>query len=379
MRRTPLFVLWAVLAVVAFPEPAACAVTQVTLTLDAPASGVVPWHYVAGVDPAASDACDACDMGAPPYPPFLEIRSFSQSVGCDLMWDFRDGADSTESWDIDVHACSVPVPWSASVTITWDLSSANGWTYTLHDLTNSTQTPLTPGGSYILSMNGPDGPDLLLEAAAPATSIAEAKARADGAAVSVDGIVTAAFPLGDPVPCFYIEDADRICGIGIHSSTGVSVGDMVEVSGTMATSMGERVVVAASTTVVIPGVGVPAPLYVTNLGMCGGEFGLQSAVLNNASTDSYAGGFNNVGLLVVTTGRVTYVDPSGGPFFYIDDGSGLSDGSGQQGVCVMCYYGTTLPAFGSYVRVRGIAGTIGSASEPRRLLRPTCQGDILGM
>jgi hypothetical protein len=50
---------------------------------------------------------------------------------------------------------------------------------------------------------------------------------------------------------------------------------------------------------------------------------------------------------------VTYADP-GGAYFYIDDGSGLTDVSGHVGVRVLpC--GLTVPGQGSRVNVTGIS------------------------
>ena len=65
-------------------------------------------------------------------------------------------------------------------------------------------------------------------------------------------------------------------------------------------------------------------------------------------------GLNNIGLLVRTFGEVTYVGDSSEGFFYVDDGSHLSDGSAHKGVKV---YSCALskPAFGSFAIVARIS------------------------
>jgi hypothetical protein len=65
----------------------------------------------------------------------------------------------------------------------------------------------------------------------------------------------------------------------------------------------------------------------------------------------------NIGLLVKCWGTVTYSDSSNpnDKFFYIDDGSGLSDGSGHFGVKVRC--GSVSPPNTGMVMITGIVAS----------------------
>jgi len=65
---------------------------------------------------------------------------------------------------------------------------------------------------------------------------------------------------------------------------------------------------------------VPQPLAMNNKTIGGGAL--------NANTPGVDGGtgLNNIGLLIKTCGKVTYVDDTN-KFFYIDDGSGIKDGT----------------------------------------------------
>lgn len=207
-----------------------------------------------------------------------------------------------------------------------------------------------------------------------ATPISEAKALPDGTAVAVSGIVVGRFPVSGPKTSFYVEAPDRSCGIQVVSTSAVDLGDAVLVSGTMNTSNGERILNAAAVSVYEVSQALPDPVFVTNRALGGGSFGLQGAVLDNASSSSYATGLNNVGLLVTACGRVKCRDTYGN-YFYIDDGSGLSDGSPCAGVRVASA-NLTMPAMHSYSVVTGLSGTTLLGGKAVRLLRPRSQTDI---
>ena len=84
-----------------------------------------------------------------------------------------------------------------------------------------------------------------------ASKLSELKGLSDGCAVSLTGkIVTAAPGVGGvPAGVFYIEEPDRSSGIRVASTTAVSVGQAVSVTGTMATTpAGERYIEATSVT-----------------------------------------------------------------------------------------------------------------------------------
>lgn len=208
----------------------------------------------------------------------------------------------------------------------------------------------------------------------PISPISTAKGLSDGVTAALDGIVTARFPVGGTQSQIYIEDANRVSGIAISTTTAVNVGDEVQCQGTMTTTSGERVLTAASVvTVQSPG-SPPKKLGVNNRALGGGQFGLQPAVLNRSSVSEHAKGPNNIGLLVRMWGKLTYLDPAGA-FFYLDDGSAISDGFGQTGIRVACS-NLPVPTSGANVTVTGISCATQINSKTVRLLRPRSAGDL---
>jgi len=119
---------------------------------------------------------------------------------------------------------------------------------------------------------------------------------------------------------------------------------------------------------------VPAPLAVGNEAVGG-------AALNSYTPGVEGGaGVNNIGLLIKTWGKVTYVDGSGS-YFYIDDGTNRMDGSGQMGIRVSCENlapgnSITAPAVDSYVMITCISSTIVINTKIQPNLRPRRQDDI---
>lgn len=102
--------------------------------------------------------------------------------------------------------------------------------------------------------------------------------------------------------------------------------------------------------------------------------GLQAALLNNAASNTAAVGLNNIGLLVNVWGNVTYLD-SGNNFFYINDGSGITDGSGNNGVKVACT-GLPVPTIGDYAIVKGVSAVAWVNGKAVRLVRPSSSSDL---
>ena len=371
-RAAWLLVVAAGLAFVAVPVSAA----QVRLTVTAGGTGVVPWQFCAGIDDAAQDGFDENDAPSPPAPPFAEIRLTSAVAPHGLMIDQRDGGGGSEVWpSLSVRAYNVAPSWTATVVIGWDLASGGGWKYVLHDITNSADVTLAPGGSYSFQMTGETGPQMSLEALPWATTTAASKAQADGSRVAVDGVVAGKFPVAGPQQSLYVESEDRSSGIQIAAATAIQVGDRVHVSGVMATADGERRIEDAQVRIDQAGGDELDPVGVTNRALGGRQFGLQAAVLDDAVSLDYSDATNNVGLLVTTTGRLTYAGP-GGSFFYIDDGSGLDDGSGHTGARVQSA-DLTIPTGTPFLRVTGNAGTTLVESRVVRLLKPRAQADIV--
>ncbi len=204
------------------------------------------------------------------------------------------------------------------------------------------------------------------------SAIQQIKALEDGASVATGGVVTAVSGEGS-ARRIYIQSPDRSGGIGVLTSENVSENDSALIDGTLVTVDGERLLQASA--VHILGVSEPArALSMGNKALGGGACGLQSAVVDNAASNQVSPRLNNVGLLVTTWGRVSFVSADG-LFFYLDDGSGISDGSGHTGVRVWCE-GLPRPAQGQSIWVRGISGVTVLGGRVVRLLRPRSLADL---
>ena len=125
------------------------------------------------------------------------------------------------------------------------------------------------------------------------------------------------------------------------------------------------------------GTGAAAPLAVTNLALGGGILGHQDAVWGWVWMPNDAGevvkkwsrsmGLNNIGLLVKIYGRVTKGVADG---FYLEDGSKLTDETGNTGIKV--WTGTSGASYeGAYLMVTGVASCrkSGSTIYPQILAR----------
>ena len=133
--------------------------------------------------------------------------------------------------------------------------------------------------------------------------------------------------------------------------------------------LAEAVVNASSITIAPEKGTVPKPLGLSNMATAGGACGIQRALVSDArvSPVKESIGTNNIGLLVTIWGKVTKVyDPDGSfsGYFYIDDGFGLYDGSGDDVTGIRCalpadesgYVMFPLPLEGTYVAVTGVMG-----------------------
>lgn len=80
------------------------------------------------------------------------------------------------------------------------------------------------------------------------------------------------------------------------------------------------VLIIISLTAVVSIADVPQPLAMNNKTLGGGALNANTPGVTDGT------GLNNIGLLVKTCGKVTYVDDTN-KFFYIDDGSGIKDGT----------------------------------------------------
>jgi len=145
----------------------------------------------------------------------------------------------------------------------------------------------------------------------------------------------------------------------------LSAGSTVTVTGIAKTSPdGERYVEAWSA-IVAGSTAAIRPLGMTNAAVGGGGWDYDPGT--HAGQAGIAGGVgaNNIGLLVRVFGKVTHAAPD---HFYIDDGSGLSDGSASAGIRV-ALYGAPPPEQGALVRINAISACHKPDGQIRRLLR----------
>jgi len=181
---------------------------------------------------------------------------------------------------------------------------------------------------------------------------------------------------------FYLQEQDRTNGIrvnvGNNTSIHVSAGDMVDVSGVIKGTAIARYIDYPVVTVRFPQVAQLGAFFMSNRWLGGN--GTDVLVSGGA-------GAPNTSLLVQTSGRVTYVDTATPQkFFYIDDGSGLSDGSTLDGEPVMGLRVTitslatgnaiTPPFVGQYVTVTGICIPQSVTGRILAQVRPRNQDDI---
>lgn len=206
-------------------------------------------------------------------------------------------------------------------------------------------------------------------------AIADVKALPDGTAVTLSRRVVAA-GTDQMTFTFYVEETDRSAGIRVYAPNKVApYGSLVTVTGTMATSSGERTINCSTVTVVAPSATVPDPLCMLTREVGGGAL--------NDYTPGVKGGVSahNSGLLVEVCGRVTFVDTIARRF-WVDDGCGVLDGSGYAGMCVS--YGGLVtgnvvnpPAQDAFVKVTGISARRISGTDILPVIRVRNQADIV--
>lgn len=194
----------------------------------------------------------------------------------------------------------------------------------------------------------------------------------------------------DASDLIYIEEDNRNCGIVVvipaQGTPAATVGCRISVNGVALAGYPETMLFADSWSPgSTPGI-TPKPIYLSNKATGGGVFGLQPAVLDNASSipTTAARGLNNVGLLVKTSGTVTGAGQMGWngatrDVVWIDDGAGLIDGlltltsQPSRGIAVILPSGMTVPGNGTHLSVTGI---MSAATGPIRLLLPRTVSDL---
>ncbi len=187
-------------------------------------------------------------------------------------------------------------------------------------------------------------------------------------------LVSAAFP-----GYFYIQADHRSSGIRVDKSGHTfTVGMRVDLSGTMKTyTHGERYILATTAAQSEPpwdtGTAYPLGLNMECLGGAAWRYDAGTG----AGQMGFAGNIhlNNIGLLIRTTGLVTY-SPAGATFV-VSDGSRVTDASGYRGIKVIVPAGTIKPALGKHVEVTGISSMIKSGADYYPLIRVRSQSDIV--
>ena len=193
------------------------------------------------------------------------------------------------------------------------------------------------------------------------------KSAQPGSPVNISSVIVSSLYYddnGNPTS-FAVENADRSNGMRVISSATVNLGDSVTIAGTTNIINSEPVIQATSVTTNTSGNSLPSPLGMVSLVSGGVGADLLNPLVNSSSSGEVSAGLNNMGVLIelfgTVTGSVDTGDYSG--YFYIDDGSGLADGSGYTGIrCrpgAYSSYGTDaapLPVAGDYVTVTGIMG-----------------------
>ncbi|MDO8586325.1 MAG: sugar-binding protein [Armatimonadota bacterium] len=171
-------------------------------------------------------------------------------------------------------------------------------------------------------------------------SIPNAKGAAFGTYVVLTDKVVTTSQIA-PTDGFYVQDRYAPAGILTlpppSSAPRVErlfrAGDVVNVAGITATN-GAEVCILANLVSATGQTTTVAPVGISNRFIGGGPFGKQPGVLDAVDPPRYSAGVNNVGLLVKTWGKVTFIESTAPGFFYLDDGSALRDGSLYTGVRV---------------------------------------------
>jgi len=160
--------------------------------------------------------------------------------------------------------------------------------------------------------------------------VSDAYRSPDGQGVSISGRVVVAGTAEMGGQEFYIEDTSRAGGFRVSSSLPVDEGDIVTILGYLTSQSSERSITATNVSVTDQLLTPLRPLFTRTAGIGGGDWGSYTPGVTGGT------GLRNLGLLVKVAGKVTYVGGPDEPFFYIDDGCKLSDGSGHIGLRVEC-------------------------------------------
>jgi endonuclease/exonuclease/phosphatase family metal-dependent hydrolase len=211
----------------------------------------------------------------------------------------------------------------------WRLDMVSGQVIDTNQLFNHGQLPV---GLQRLDSQGSDHLGVIETLDIGSNSSASGKALTDGRSVTLCGkTVTGVFD-GQ----FYIEDSNRVSAIRVNSATAPSIGDIVNVTGSMAGSGAERYLSATGVRVIAHGNSLK-PLAMCNRAVGGAD-------LNSLALEAENGvGPCNVGLLITTWGRVAGL---------VTDGLQIDDGGGEP----VTVRSASTVSVGEVVAVTGIVG-----------------------
>jgi len=258
---------------------------------------------------------------------------------------------------------------SGNVTVTFDVAADASFGPRNILLTNPDGQTATLAGAFTVTATPPPPPP-----PPPPTTVEAAKKQPDGAAVTIEGAIVSAAWSGSTV--YYISDPDGNCAIRVESSVGVPAAKtVVTISGVSRTGTeGERYIQVSSWS--STGAATISPVVLSNPAVGGSDWFYDPATGAGQRGIAEATGPNNIGTLAKLSGVVTQNDPQR-KYFYLDDGSGILDGttSGEvPNVGVRIKYGTYLTP-GRVVTVTGIVSCFkDAAGQLRRRIMPLSGG-----
>ncbi|MDO8585408.1 MAG: sugar-binding protein [Armatimonadota bacterium] len=211
---------------------------------------------------------------------------------------------------------------------------------------------------------------------------AKMEANSTQATITV-GVVTSAWTGG-----FYIQCPDgsgAIGGIRVDMAAhGLSAGQSAGAKGTVGTDpLTDEKRMTASWAKSNTSVYTASPVAISGSTLGGSDLSYNPATGAGQKGLAGASGPNNIGLAVTVFGRVTQRQTSDPKYFYVDDGSGLRDGTltgGTENVGVRVIADPASWAEGSYVVVTGVSSCFKDGGALKRQIAPVAGGiESLGL
>lgn len=360
------------------------------------------WPYKRTLADLASEQAESSGsvmaMDELPLPPMPDSPYSSDAVYCETIADAKAQYSSTARNLVELH-CR---PFSNATSTQFDLgqdsptdsitayySGSSSISGRINKIVGTIQKDEQTGAYWLEVDSGPnwqEGDDIGGVNAIPeGPTIVYARTLQQGATATLTGKVVTANRTDFP-DALYVQETDRSAGIRVlYSGTYYpNRSDLVSVTGTIGLGDdGEREIDAGTTGVTYEDEGeAPGTFGMTNRNLGGNEFNALTPGVNNPAGSGT--GLYNKSLLVKSWGKVTAVDATN-KFFYIDDGTGFADGSGNTGVKISWDWPTAgkpsimPPAVGWSVSVTGISSsdTSNSGATYYRVLRPRDQNDVV--